>query len=60
LRASSRPDITGELFFVATGLPDGSHVFSRTYAAHRKAVQAMLARQRAGAGERTAVQEGGT
>ena len=52
--------ITGELFFVATGLPDGSHVFSRTYAAHRKAVQAMLARQRAGAGERTAVQEGGT
>jgi len=60
LRASSRPDITGELFFVATGLPDGSHVFSRTYAEHRKAVQAMLARQRAGAGERTAVQEGGT
>lgn len=49
LRASSRPDITGELFFVASGLPDGSHVFSRTYAEHRKAVQAMLARQRAAA-----------
>jgi UPF0755 protein len=46
LRASSRPEITGELFFVATGLPDGSHVFSKTYAEHRKAVQAMLARQR--------------
>lgn len=51
LRASSRPDITGELFFVATGRPDGSHVFSRTYAEHRKAVQAMLARQRAAARE---------
>ncbi len=60
LRASSRPDITGELFFVATGLPDGSHVFSRTYAEHRKAVQAMLARQRIGAGARTAVQGGGS
>ena len=60
LRASSRPDITGELFFVATGLPDGSHVFSRTYAEHRKAVQAMLARQRAGAGKRTLMQEGGS
>ena len=60
LRASSRPDITGELFFVATGLPDGSHVFSRTYAEHRKAVQAMLARQRAGAGKRTTMQEGGS
>jgi UPF0755 protein len=52
LRASSRPDITGELFFVATGLPNGSHVFSRTYPEHRKAVQAMLARQRAGVGQR--------
>jgi UPF0755 protein len=60
LRASSRPDITGELFFVATGLPDGSHVFSRTYAEHRKAVQAMLARQRVGAGAITAVQGGGS
>lgn len=47
LRATTQPEETGELFFVATGLPDGSHTFSRTYDEHRKAVRLMLERQRA-------------
>lgn len=47
LRAVANPLETGELFFVATGLPDGSHTFSRTYEEHRKAVRTMLDRQRA-------------
>lgn len=46
LRAATRPLETGELFFVATGLGDGSHTFSRTYDEHRKAVRVMLERQR--------------
>lgn len=48
IEATMRPQETGELFFVATGLPDGSHTFSKTYAEHRKAVSRMLQRQRAG------------
>ena len=51
LRAVVQPLETGDLFFVATGNGDGSHQFSRTYAEHRAAVQAMLARQRAGRGQ---------
>lgn len=47
LQAVVRPQITGELFFVATGDPDGSHVFSKTYPEHRRAVGALVARQRA-------------
>ncbi|MFM7709107.1 MAG: endolytic transglycosylase MltG [Gammaproteobacteria bacterium] len=31
LRAAAQPRITGELYFVATGEPDGSHRFARTY-----------------------------
>ena len=60
LRAATRPEETGELFFVATGLPDGSHTFSRTYEEHGAAVRLMLQRQRArrlldgGAGAATA------
>ena len=46
LRAALNPEITGELFFVATGEADGSHRFSKTYAEHRLAVRAMLERQR--------------
>ncbi len=49
LRAATRPRETGELFFVATGLGDGSHVFSTTYDQHRQAVALMLQRQRAAA-----------
>jgi UPF0755 protein len=48
LRATARPRVTGELYFVATGEPDGTHRFSRTYEEHQRAVAAMLARQRAG------------
>jgi UPF0755 protein len=46
LRAALQPDITGDLFFVATGDKDGSHRFSKTYAEHRLAVRAMLERQK--------------
>jgi UPF0755 protein len=47
LRAAAKPRVTGELYFVATGEPDGTHRFSRTYEEHQQAVAAMLARQRA-------------
>lgn len=46
LRAALQPDITGDLFFVATGDADGSHRFSKTYAEHRRAVRAMLESQK--------------
>jgi UPF0755 protein len=46
LRATAQPRVTGELYFVATGEPDGSHRFSRSYPEHQQAVAAMLARQR--------------
>lgn len=51
LLATARPLATDELFFVATGEGDGAHRFSKTYAEHREAVQAMLQRQRARAAE---------
>lgn len=47
LRATAQPKVTGDLFFVATGDGDGSHVFTRTYAEHQAAVKRMLERQRA-------------
>jgi UPF0755 protein len=46
IRAAVQPDERGELFFVATGLGDGSHVFSKTLAEHEKAVKAYLVRYR--------------
>lgn len=46
LRAAVRPDERGELYFVATGLPDGSHAFSRTLAQHEAAVKEYLVRYR--------------
>lgn len=46
LQAVAQPDITGDLFFVATGEADGGHVFTRTYAEHQAAVERMLQRQR--------------
>jgi peptidoglycan lytic transglycosylase G len=46
LEAAVRPDERGELYFVATGLPDGSHTFSRTLSEHEAAVGAYLARLR--------------
>jgi len=44
--AATQPLVTGHLYFVATGLPDGSHAFSRTYEEHNKALQQYLARLR--------------
>ncbi len=46
LQAAVHPEETGALFFVATGLGDGSHYFSRTLAEHEAAVQRYLARLR--------------
>jgi len=46
LRAAVRPDERGDIYFVATGLPDGSHTFSRTLAEHEAAVGEYLARLR--------------
>ena len=46
LRAAVTPDVRGELYFVATGLPDGSHEFSRTLAEHEAAVRRYLVRYR--------------
>jgi UPF0755 protein len=52
LRAAVRPDERGELYFVATGLPDGSHEFTRTLAEHEAAVRRYLARYRKQQSER--------
>lgn len=46
LRAAVRPDRQGELYFVATGMPDGTHHFSKTLAEHDQAVREYLARYR--------------
>jgi UPF0755 protein len=46
LRAATRPQITGALFFVATGEPDGSHYFSKTLAEHDAAVKRYLRKLR--------------
>jgi peptidoglycan lytic transglycosylase G len=46
LQAAVHPQDTGELYFVATGLGDGAHHFSKTLAEHNSAVKAYLARLR--------------
>jgi UPF0755 protein len=46
LRAAVQPEQRGELYFVATGLGDGAHVFSKTLAEHEKAVRQYLVRYR--------------
>jgi UPF0755 protein len=46
IEAVARPVETGDIFFVATGLGDGSHVFSATLEAHNAAVAQYLARLR--------------
>jgi UPF0755 protein len=46
LRAATRPDERKELYFVATGLPDGTHHFSSTLAEHEQAVRDYVARYR--------------
>lgn len=42
LDAAVRPNVTGALFFVATGKGDGSHYFSRTLEEHNAALQRYL------------------
>ncbi|MBC8024786.1 MAG: endolytic transglycosylase MltG [Steroidobacteraceae bacterium] len=46
LDAVAQPLETGDIFFVATGLGDGSHVFSTTLEQHNAAVARYLARLR--------------
>jgi UPF0755 protein len=46
LSAATRPEITGALFFVATGDPDGSHHFSKTLPEHEAAVKRYLRKLR--------------
>jgi UPF0755 protein len=46
LQAAVHPEETGALFFVATGLGDGSHAFSSTLAEHDAAVARYLQRLR--------------
>ena len=46
IEAATRPLETGDIFFVATGIGDGSHVFSATLEAHNAAVARYLARLR--------------
>ena len=46
LMAAVQPDETSELFFVASGLGDGAHHFSKTLEEHNSAVKAYLARLR--------------
>jgi UPF0755 protein len=44
--AATQPQETGDIFFVASGTGDGSHVFSVTLEEHNAAVQRYLARLR--------------
>jgi UPF0755 protein len=46
LLAAVQPDLRGEIFFVATGLGDGSHEFTKTLAEHEAAVKRYLVRYR--------------
>jgi UPF0755 protein len=46
LVAAVQPELRGELFFVATGLGDGTHAFSKTLAEHEAAVRQYLVRYR--------------
>lgn len=46
IRAAFSPVNSGALYFVATGEPDGSHVFSNTLEEHNSAVRRYLDRQR--------------
>jgi UPF0755 protein len=46
LLAAVQPDERGELYFVATGLGDGRHAFSKTLQEHNEAVRQYLVRYR--------------
>ncbi len=47
IKAVLHPEKGNELYFVATGLSDGSHKFSETMEQHEAAVRELLTRQRA-------------
>jgi UPF0755 protein len=51
LLAAVRPDVTGDLYFVATGAGDGAHHFSKTLEEHNAAVKQYLIRLRQAAVE---------
>lgn len=42
LHAATQPEMSGAIFFVATGDPDGSHYFSKTLSEHDAAVKRYL------------------
>jgi UPF0755 protein len=46
IRATAHPEATNAIYFVASGQPDGSHVFSATLAEQNEAVARYLALQR--------------
>ena len=46
LSAAVQPQVTGALYFVATGNGDGSHYFSKTLAEHNAAVRRYLRKLR--------------
>jgi UPF0755 protein len=46
IRAAVRPEVSGAIFFVATGEPDGSHYFSKTLPEHEAAVRRYLQKLR--------------
>jgi UPF0755 protein len=46
LEAAVKPEMSGKIFFVATGEPDGTHYFSATLAEHDAAVKRYLQRIR--------------
>lgn len=51
IRATAHPDKTNDLYFVASGKGDGSHVFSPTLEKHNEAVARYLSSQRQRAAE---------
>ncbi len=51
LEAASRPAATGALYFVATGLGDGRHLFAESLVAHNANVSRHLANLRRGRGD---------
>jgi UPF0755 protein len=51
IEAAVAPEVTNAVYFVATGLADGSHSFSATLEEHERAVREYLSRLRNPAGE---------
>jgi UPF0755 protein len=47
IEAAVAPELSGAVYFVATGRPDGSHYFSATLEEHERAVREYLRELRA-------------